>query len=116
MIPQGTSFTGENNHLPVRNAKNREYALMNYCGLPVFLGVLQSTLVNSYQDTSDLRLIGTYLRPPFPDDQSNMIRLIRISHYSYFLFYSFPSDTNQAESTVIGEGLVELLETVIMGL
>ena len=44
---------------------------------------LQSTPVNSYPDNSDLRLIRMYLRPPFREDQSNIIRLIRISHYWY---------------------------------
>ena len=44
---------------------------------------IQSTPVNSYPDNSDLRLIRTHLRSLFRDDQSNIIRLIRISHYSY---------------------------------
>ena len=44
---------------------------------------LQPIPLNSYLDNSDLRLILMYLRPPFRDDQSNIIRLIRISNYSY---------------------------------
>ena len=32
---------------------------------------------------SQLLLIRMYLRPQFRDVQSNIIRLIRISHYSY---------------------------------
>ena len=54
---------------------------------------------NSYPDNSDLRLIRVYLRPLFRDDQSNIIRLIRISHYSYN--FSVPSDANQADLTVL---------------
>ena len=41
---------------------------------------IQSTPVNSYPKNSDLRLIRTYLRSLFRDDQGNIIRLIRISH------------------------------------
>ena len=29
-----------------------------------------------------------YLRPPFPDDQSDIIRLARIFHYSYYFIRS----------------------------
>ena len=43
---------------------------------------VQSTLVNSYPDNSDLPLIRMYLRPPFRKDQSNIIQLIRIFRYS----------------------------------
>ena len=35
---------------------------------------VQSTPVNSYPDNSDHRLIRMDLRPPFRDDQSNIIR------------------------------------------
>ena len=69
----------------------------------VSLILLQSTPVNSYPDNSDLRLIRTHLRSLFWDDISNIIRLIRISHYSYYfipsrairisripLYYHFP--------------------------
>ena len=45
---------------------------------------LQSTPVNSYPDKSNLRLIRMYLRPPFRYDQRNIIRFIRIAHYSYY--------------------------------
>ena len=45
---------------------------------------MQSTPpVNSYPHNWDLRLIGMYLRPQFPNNQSN-IHLIRIAHYSYY--------------------------------
>ena len=47
------------------------------------LCAIQLTPVNSYPDNSDLRLIRMDLRRPFRDKQSNIIRLIRISHYSY---------------------------------
>ena len=51
--------------------------------------ILQPTPVNSYPDNSDLRLIRMHLRPPFRDDQcSNIIRLFRISHYSYYFIRS----------------------------
>ena len=52
----------------------------------VSVSILQSTPpVNSYPDNSDLGLIRMYLRPsPFGEDQSNIIRLNRISHYSYY--------------------------------
>ena len=50
--------------------------------------LLQSTLFNSYPDNSDVRLIGMYPRPPFSDDQSSIIRLIRISQYSYYFIQS----------------------------
>ena len=49
---------------------------------------VQSTPVNSYPDNSDFRSIRMYLRPPFRDDQSNIISLIRISHYSYYFIRS----------------------------
>ena len=52
------------------------------------LDQIQSTPVNSYPDNSDLCLIRMYLRPPFREDQSNIIRLIRISHYSYYFIRS----------------------------
>ena len=44
--------------------------------------LLQSTPVNSYPDSSDLHVIPMYMRPPFRDDQINITRLFRISHYS----------------------------------
>ena len=50
--------------------------------------IIQSTPVNSYPDNSDLRLIRMYLRPPFREDQSNIIRVNRISHYSYYFIRS----------------------------
>ena len=50
--------------------------------------MLQSTPVNSYPDNSDLRLIRMYLRSPFREDQSNIIRLNRIPHYSYYFIRS----------------------------
>ena len=51
---------------------------VKYC-----IQILQSTPVDSHPDNSDLRLIRTHMRPKFRDDQSNIIRLIRISHFSY---------------------------------
>ena len=50
--------------------------------------VIQSNPVNSYPDNSDLRLIRMHLRPPFRANQSNIIRLIRISHHSYYFIRS----------------------------
>ena len=48
--------------------------------------MIQSTPANSYPDNSDLRLIRTCLRLPFREDQSNIIRIIRISPYPcYFI-------------------------------
>ena len=50
--------------------------------------LIQSTRVNSYPDNSDLRLIRMYPRPPFCENQRNIIGLIRISHYSYYFIRS----------------------------
>ena len=50
--------------------------------------LIQSTLVIPYPDNSDLRLIRMHLRPLFCKDLSNIIRLIRISHYSYYFVWS----------------------------
>ena len=49
---------------------------------------LQSTPINSYPDNLDLHLIRMYLRPPFREDQSTIIRLIRISPFSYLFIRS----------------------------
>ena len=50
------------------------------------LSILFKTTVN-YNDNPDL-LIRMYLRPPFCEDHSNIIRLTRISPYSYFFIRS----------------------------
>ena len=71
-----------------REKKHRSYISRNIYEIKwLKIGVpfpkIQSILLGSYPDTSDLRLIRTYLRPPFRDDQRTVMWLIRISHYSY---------------------------------
>ena len=48
----------------------------------------QSASVKSYPDNKDIHLIRMNLRPPLRDDQSTIIRLICISHYSYHFIWS----------------------------
>ena len=57
--------------------------------------LIQSTSVNSYPDNSDLRVIRSYLRPPFRNYQSNIIWLIRVSHYSCYFVRSLTIRTRR---------------------
>ena len=70
-------------------SKLANYTLFHEKCFNRFFNEIQPTPpVNSFSDISDLRLIRMQLRPPFRDDQCNIIRLIRISHYSYHFIRS----------------------------
>ena len=56
---------------------------MNQPSIVLLLGI-ESTPVSSYPDNLDHHLIPMHLRPPFRDEENKIIRIIRISPFSYF--------------------------------